>query len=151
MGPGYSGDYGLKDDLLNGKTHIIAAAQNGLTHLNVHANLWCSMDNSKITPKAEEANAFKKVATLYPEANISIIPKCGKARYAGNNGISFTREEIKLFIEDIININQKGPKCPALYFSSEDPYMQLDLIEDILRELIANNEINDPNIKQILM
>ena len=63
------------NDVKLGKIHIVCMGQNGLTHLNVYAELYYKIPKAIVNECVDLVNSKKETGTLFPQANISILPK----------------------------------------------------------------------------
>ena len=63
------------NEIATGKIHVVCMAQNGLTHLNVYAELYCKIPKQLVNQSVDLVNSKKETGTLFPQAYISILPK----------------------------------------------------------------------------
>ena len=97
-------------------------AQNGLTHLNVYAELYCRIPKTIINECVDLVNLKKETGTLFPKAYISILPKSEYQTYGNKQPFLLTEEELHVCIKDVFKANRDYLKSEVIYFSIEDSY-----------------------------
>lgn len=53
------------EDVKKGKIHVVYMAQNGLTHLNVYAELYCKLEKTIVNQCVDLVNSKKETGTLF--------------------------------------------------------------------------------------
>ena len=61
------------NDVKSGKIHIVCMGQNGLTHLNVYAELYYKIPKAIVNECVDLENSKKETGTLFPQAYVSIL------------------------------------------------------------------------------
>jgi hypothetical protein len=137
------------NEVKSGKIHVVCMAQNGLTHLNVYAELYYKIPRSIVNECVDLVNSKKETGTLFPKAHISILPKSEKRTDWNQNPQTLNREELKTCIDDVFIANQTYLKSEIIYFTLEGHYIDTHLALRIIRDKIANENSNDLYVKTI--
>lgn len=145
----YAGSYKRKDELLANQVHIVCVAQNGLTHLNVYAELWCDIDKIIVSNACDKINSKKETGTLYPVANITILPKSEMNTDLNRHTSVLSFSQLQNCIKDVFVANSNYIKSEKIFFSLEPYYIDKKMAFEIINDLIINNEINDNFVKII--
>ena len=95
------------NEVKSGKIHVVCMAQNGQTHLNVYAELYCGIKRDVLNQCVDMVNSKKETGTLFPEAHISILPKSESRKDWNPNPQIVNAEELKTCIDDVFIANQK--------------------------------------------
>ena len=131
------------NDVKSGKIHIVCMAQNGLTHLNVYAELYYKLPKPLINQCVDLVNSKKETGTLYPQANISILPKSEMRTDWNKNPVNITVTELEKFIDDVFKANQEYLKSEIIYFTLESSYINkyqaLNIIENKIEQEINSD------------
>ncbi len=135
------------NDVKSGKIHIVCMAQNGMTHLNVYAELYYKLPKPLINQCVDLVNSKKETGTLFPQANISILPKSEMR----TEGIIYHHNIIDLenFIDDIFEANQKYLKSEIIYFTLESSYINKSQVLTIIEKKIVSELTSDSYVKTI--
>ena len=135
------------DDIKAGKIHLVCMAQNGLTHLNVYAQMYLGVPADTINYCVDQVNKNIETGTLYPVANVSILP------YKKNGGWqtieSIGLNEIRLCIDDVIKVNEEYIKAGIILFSMETSYINADLVIQVLGEKIESIGESETFVKEV--
>ncbi len=128
---GYAGSRELKNELLAKQVHVVCAAQNGLTHLNVYAELWCGIEKKTVNVVCDAVNGNKETGTLYPFANITLLPKSERSSDWNKFPSVLTENELTNCIKDVFVANNVYIKSEKIYFSLEPSYFEIELVYKI--------------------
>jgi hypothetical protein len=137
------------NEVKSGKIHVVCMAQNGLTHLNVYAELYCGIKRDVLNQCVDMVNSKKETGTLFPEAYISILPKSESRKDWNPNPQIVNAEELKTCIDDVFIANQKYLKSEIIYFSLEDSYVDKNMALHIIEKKIREERGNDLHVKTI--
>jgi len=137
------------DDVKSGKIHIVCMGQNGLTHLNVYAELYYKIPREVVNQCVELVNSKKETGTLFPKAYISILPKSERPTDWNENPQKLSRNEIEIGIKDIFIANQEHLKCEIIYFTLESGYINKTIALEIIEEIALNENRQDLFVKTI--
>ena len=147
----YAGSYELKDEFISKKVHLVTIAQNGLTHLNVYAELWCGIPKMTVNQLVNMVNEKKETGSFYPIANISILPKSEKSNYPQVDNLPFTGSDLVKCLLDVFVVNNTLIKSEIVYFSLEPYYTNVTMIVNLLNDFIKDNRLNDSIVRKILI
>jgi len=134
------------EDVKAGKIHIVCMAQNGLTHLNVYAELYYKLPRNLVKECVDLVNFSRETGTLYPKAFITILPK---TELRNQNLIPLTFDELKKCLEDVFKANEEYLKSEIIYFTLESGYVDLNSAKMIVNELINENSRKELFVKTI--
>jgi len=129
-------------DVKLGNIHIVCMAQNGLTYLNVYAELYYKLEKQLVNTCVKETNSKLETGTLYPKANISILPKNVENR-------KLTKKELKESIKDVFKANELCIGAEIIYFTLERSYINKALALEIIKELIIEFKNESQIVKTI--
>ena len=135
------------NDVKSGKIHIVCMAQNGLTNLNVYAELHYKLPKPLINQCVDLVNSKKETGTLFPQANISILPKSEMRTDGIKNHHNIS--ELEKFIDDVFEANQEYLKSEIIYFTLESSYINKGQVLDIIEKKIASEINSDLYVKTI--
>ena len=130
------------NDVKSGKIHVVCMGQNGLTHLNIYAELCYSIPKNVVNHCVDLVNSKKETGTLYPQAYISILPISD-----GKEKLDY--KELENCIYDVFIANQKYLKSEIIYFSLESYYINKENALAIIERKIAVEIYNDLYVKTI--
>lgn len=140
------------DDVKSGKIHIVCMARNGLTHLNVYAVLFCKLPNELVSKCAEDVNLNKETGTLFPKANITILPISENDTTWNQKPQTLSYNELEKCIDDVFKANQEYLKSEIIYFTLEEFWVDkksaFRIIRDKIRQ-IRQFKSNDLFVKTI--
>ena len=136
-------------EVLSGKIHVVCAAQNGLTHLNVYAELYCKVARNFVNSCVDQANSRKQTCTLFPKANISILPKAERATARNTNPQQLSREELKQGIADVFRANALYVQSEIIYFSLEHNYADVRLILQLVKDYVESAREEEVHVKTV--
>jgi hypothetical protein len=137
------------NDVKSGKIHIVCMAQNGLTHLNVYAELYYKIPRLIINQCVEHVNLKKETGTLYPHANISIIPKSENYTDWNKNPLRLNVQELQSCISDVFKANQEYLKSEIIYFTLESSYINKTMALKIIEDFISDMNTDELFVKTI--
>lgn len=137
------------NDVKSGKIHVVCMAQNGYTHLNVYAELYCKIPKPIVNACVELVNSKKETGTLFPEAYISILPKSEEKTDWNKNAQSLSMQEMKTCIGDVFIANQEYLKSEIIYFTLEGSYINKTMALQIIKSKIYNEKSNQLFVKTI--
>jgi hypothetical protein len=141
------------EDIINevksGKIHVVCMGQNGLTHLNVYAELYCKIPKDVVNTCVEHVNSNKETGTLYPQAFISILPKSERKTDWNKNTQTLNLKEIEMCINDVFIANQDYLKSEIIYFTLEDSYINKNTALQIIKNKIFEESKNDLHVKTV--
>lgn len=123
----------IAEDVKSGKIHLVCMAQNGLTHLNVYAELYLHLPKDMINKCVDLVNTARETGTLYPKAYISILPK---SEHRSNMPPPLSFSELKKCLEDVFKANEEYLKSPIIYFSLEYGYVDISSAKVIIDQLV---------------
>lgn len=106
------------DDVKAWRIHIVCMAWNGLTHLNVYGELFYKLPKEELNQFVDLVNSRRETGTLFPKANISILPV-----YENKNYDTFNLIELTECIKDVFVANHLHLKSQIIYFTLEDAYI----------------------------
>jgi hypothetical protein len=130
------------NDVKSGKIHIVCICQNGLTHLNVYAELYYKIPKAIVNECVDLVNSKKETGTLFPQAYISILPKS-----EGQQILNF--EELESCVYDVFKANQEYLKSEIIYFTLESSYINKRDTLEIIKKKIAVEANADLYVKTI--
>jgi hypothetical protein len=133
------------DDLNSGKIHLICAAQNGLTHLNVYAELYLKLPKDTVNSYVDRVNSNQISDTLYPIASISIIPY----KRIGSEIERLFSTELESCVNKIFEINESQIKAEIIYFSLESSYIRTFEVLKYIERKIHNLAGKTSHVKEI--
>ena len=136
-------------EVLSGKIHVVCAAQNGLTHLNVYAELYCKVPRNFINSCVDQANSSKQTCTLFPKANISVFPKTERATAWNTNPQQLSEEEMKKCVAAVFEANRLYVQSEIIYFSLEHSYADVHFILQLVRDYVASAQEKELYAKTI--
>jgi hypothetical protein len=96
----------LEEEFKQGACHIVFAACNGLTLLNIYAVHFAGIPHEEVTKTAEESVETGNAITLFPKAKITTFAE---------NKI----EKTMGLIRQCLAINETLVKSPKIYFSPD--------------------------------
>jgi len=130
------------DDVKSGKIHIVCMGQNGLTHLNVYAELYCKIPKEVVNQCVELVNSKKETGTLFPKAYITILPK-------SETPSDWNTNKMEMCIKDVFFANQEHLKCEIIYFTLESSYINRTIALEIVEKIVLNEKRTDLFVKTI--
>ncbi len=137
------------NDVKSGKIHVVCMGQNGLTHLNVYAELYYKIPKAIVNECVELVNSKKETGTLFPQAYISILPKSERKTDWNRNPQTLSLEELEKCINDVFQANQEYLKSEIIYFSLESSYINVYDALDIIEKKITVEANADLYVKTI--
>lgn len=137
------------EDIKNGKIHIVCAAWNGLTHLNVYAELYHKLPKKIVNNSVEIVNQKKETGTFYPQANISILPVSESKKEWNKNPLKTTGEELEACIKDVFLANETYIKAETILFSLEGSYVNKRLAYQIVEKIVGQNNNENLHVKSV--
>jgi hypothetical protein len=141
------------EDIINdvklGKIHVVCMAQNGLTHLNVYAELYLEIPKSIVNQCVDLVNSKKETGTLFPHAYISLLPKSENKSDWNKNPQILNIKEMETCIGDVFITNQKYLKSEIIFFSLESGYIRKTIALEIIKNIIAKEKFNELYVKTI--
>lgn len=137
------------EDVKSGKIHIVCMAQNGYTHLNVYAELEYKLPKKLVNQCVENVNSKKETGTLYPEANITILPKSEIKTDWNKKPNTLNAKELENCIGDVFKANQEYLKSEVIYFTLENSYVNKSLALSIIKDKIKKLQSNELFLKTI--
>lgn len=132
------------DDVKIGKIHIVCMAWNGLTHLNVYGELFYKLPKEELNQFVDLVNSSRETGTLFPKANISILPVC-----ENENHDALNLNELTECIKDVFIANQMYLKSDIIYFTLENAYIDKRIALRILEDFILKNASANQYVKTI--
>jgi hypothetical protein len=139
----------IMNDVKSGKIHVVCMGQNGLTHLNVYAELYCKIPKAIVNECVDLVNSKKETGTLFPKAYLSILPKSERKIDRIKNPLILSFKELEKCIYDVFEANQKYLKSEIIYFSLESWYIDECTALDIIQKKIAEEANADLHVKTI--
>jgi hypothetical protein len=130
------------NDVKSGKIHIVCMGQNGLTHLNVYAELYYKIPKAVVNECVDLVNSKKETGTLFPHAYISILPKS-----EGQQILNY--DELESCIYDVFKANQEYLKSEIIYFTLESSYVNKTDALAIIEKKVSVEMNNDLLVKTI--
>ena len=121
------------EDIKAGRIHVVCMAQNGLTHLNVYAELYYKLPREMINKIVEIVNSKRETGTLYPQAYISILPKFGKTSEILH---LLNPDELFNCLKDVFIANEEYLKSEIIYFTLEGSYVDTNLAFSMINEIV---------------
>ena len=137
------------DDVKSGKIHVVCMAQNGLTHLNVYAELHCKISREIVNRCVDLVNSEKETGTFFPQAYISILPKSENRMDWSKNAQNLSIEEMENCINDVFLANQEHLKSEIIYFSLENSYINKANALQIIENIMSKENKTDLYVKTI--
>ena len=137
------------EDVKSGKVHVVCIAQNGLTHLNVYAELYYKLPKELVNQCVNSVNSKKETGTLFPQANITILPKSENKSDWNQNPQTVDPNELENCIGDVFKANQEYLKSEIIYFTLENSYVNKRLALSIIRDKIEQFNSNELFVKTI--
>ena len=137
------------NDVKSGKIHIVCMGQNGLTHLNVYAELYCKIPREILNQCVELVNSKKETGTLFPKAYISILPKSETPTDWNKNPQKLGWDELENSIKEVFNANQDHLKSEIIYFTLESSYINKTIALEIIEKIVHNDDSKDLFVKTI--
>ena len=133
------------DDIKAGKIHLVCMAQNGLTHLNVYAQMYLGVPADTINYCVNQVNENVATGTLYPVANVSILPY----KKNGAHIESINLAESRFCIDDVFKANEEYIKAEIILFSMENSYINTDIVIQVIGEKIDSIGERDTFVKEV--
>ena len=133
------------DDIKSGKIHLVCMAQNGLTHLNVYAQMYLGVPADTINYCVNQVNKNIETGTLYPVANVSILPY----KKSGAHIESINLAESRFCIDDVFKANELYIKSGIILFSMENSYIDTDLVIQAIGEKIESIGESETFVKEV--
>jgi hypothetical protein len=137
------------EDVKSGKIHIVCMGHNGLTHLNIYAELCYKIPNEAVDQCVERVNSNKETGTLFPQANITILPKSENKTDWNQNPQTLNSKELETCIADVFKANQEYLKSEIIYFTLENSYVDKDIALNIIKNKIDHEKSNELFVKTI--
>ncbi len=135
------------DEIKAGKIHLVCIAQNGLTHLNVYAQMYLGVPVDTINYCVNQVNKNLETGTLYPVANVSILPYKRSGGWQTIESIGLN--EMRLCIDDVIKANEEYIKAEIILFSMENSYINTDLVIQVIGEKIDSIGEREAFVKEV--
>lgn len=136
--------------------HLICIASCGLNVLSMMAKDECNIPSEVVEKSVDLINLEQKVGTLYPQANISIIPILSwktsppPSQICSTSGIQEDTEIILNFIKDIFSINEKYIKSKIIHFSLEPSYINTEITLDVLKKYAKTLDTKTLIVQEVL-
>jgi hypothetical protein len=127
------------------KIHIVFIACNGLTYLNAYVCNYLGFTFAELDVHVNNVNTSLETGTLFPKANVSIIPN----DYINNQTIQFEDRQVEGFIKDVFNANRLYIKSEEIVFMLDDSTHYKSQIIRVLQRIIETGDFNDPYVKTI--
>jgi hypothetical protein len=137
------------EDVKSGKVHVVCMAQNGSTHLNVYTELYYKLPKELVNQCVNSVNSKKETGTLFPQANITILPKSENKSDWNQNPQTVDPNELENCIVDVFKANQEYLKSEIIYFTLENSYVNKRLALSIIRDKIEQFNSNELFVKTI--
>ena len=145
---GMPGDVGK--ELNEKKIHVVCTAQNGLTILNGMAMLFCKLERDLITKACDIVNEKRETGTLYPLANISILPKSEIKNPIIKDYPNLTYDELMSCIKDVFLANKNYIKSEIIVFYL-DNYVNRRWAIEIVHEIVYSGFADDSFVARVYL
>ncbi len=129
--------------------HIVCLAWVGYTHLHMYANHQWNLSLDAIINPADRANNEHLTTTLFPEANISILPVDNSQRNAPEGLYSLTDVQLKECLLKVFEFNSEQIRSEEIYFSLEGWYCNYQSLLETLKTIIDTNQIADKFVRTV--
>jgi ABC-type phosphate transport system ATPase subunit len=136
-------------EVKNGKIHVVCMAKNGLTHLNVYAELYYKLEKEIVNKSVDLVNNNMETGTLFPKANISILPIVNNIRVGNTNPDRMPFYDLRKCIEDVFKANEEFIKSEIIYFTLESSYIDKSVVLKIIQEIIENSSHKNLKVKTV--